>query len=266
MKGRSTWRAVRVIQTSIERDLRQRHTLWAHGACIGAVVVGVMWLVAAMQLRIGSDSLAWRYLVTLGIGYLSYLLVLRLWAGALVDGRSPLDPGFDIPSWDGAGSRGTQEAFRSGGGGDFGGGGASGDFGVPGDGVGDAAAEVLGEAAKGAVELAAGTDEGAIIAIPVVAIFLIGVAILFGTGSLLLLYFGSDALLAVAVELAFGYAAGRTALRVSREGWIGAAVKLTWKPLLGAVGCAVLLGATIDHFVPAARSLPHAVRLIAASR
>lgn len=187
-------------------------------------------------------------------------------AGALVDGRSPGDPGLDVPSWDGNGSAIPQEVFRTGGGGDFAGGGASGDFGAAGDGLGEAAGEVLGEAAKGALEVVAGADEGVVVVIPVVAIFLIGLAMLLGAGSLLLLYFGSEALLAVAIELAFGYAAGRTALRVTREGWVSAAIRLTWKPLLGAVACAVLLGATIDHFIPAARSLPHAVRLIAASR
>lgn len=37
---------------------------------------------------------------------------------------------------------------------------------------------------------------------------------------------------------------------------------LTWKPLLGAVVCAVLLGVAIDYFVPAANSLPQAIQLL----
>jgi hypothetical protein len=98
--------------------------------------------------------------------------------------------------------------------------------------------------------------------IPVVAIFLIGCAVFFGTGSLLLAYLGWETLLAVAVELAFSYASARLAVRVVREGWLSAALRLTWKPLLGAVVCAVLLGTTIDHFVPEAHSLPHAVKLL----
>lgn len=95
-------------------------------------------------------------------------------------------------------------------------------------------------------------------------IFLVACAILFGAGSLLLLYFGWEVLLTVAVELAFSYVSARTAVRVVREGWLSAAVRLTWKPLLGALVCAVLLGAALDYFVPAAHSLPHAIQLMKA--
>jgi len=49
---------------------------------------------------------------------------------------------------------------------------------------------------------------------------------------------------------------------VEREGWLTAAVRLTWKPLLGALVCAVALGAAIDHFLPDVRSLPQAVRIL----
>jgi hypothetical protein len=150
-------------------------------------------------------------------------------------------------------------SIQAGGGGDFGGGGASADF------VSDANNEVLGEVAKGALEVAAGADEGAIVAVPVVTVFLVGVAVLFGAGSLLLMLLGWEALLAVAIELAFSYVSARTAIRVVREGWLSAVVRLTWKPLLGAVFCAVLLGATIDYFIPSAHSLPQAIRQIRAS-
>ena len=43
-----------------------------------------------------------------------------------------------------------------------------------------------------------------------------------------------------------------------------AAVRLTWKPLLGALVCAVLLGAAIDHFLPDVHSLPEAARALRA--
>ena len=107
-----------------------------------------------------------------------------------------------------------------------------------------------------------GTDEGAVVVVPVVAIFLIGAALILGAGSLAMLFFGWDVLLAVAVELAFSVATARAAMGVEREGWLGTAVRLTWKPLLGALLCAVLLGATIDHVLPQANSLPEAVRII----
>ena len=266
VRNLSNWRSVRLWENNVERQLRQRHWLWLHGWCIGTLVLVVMWAASHLQMRLGSDSLALRYLVTLGVGYLVYLLVLRSWAGALINrSSSHVDFGGDIPSpgsWpdiSGGALRGGHPV-QSGGGGDFGGGGASGDF-------SDAAGTdgAIGELASGALEAAAGADEGAVVVIPVVAIFLIGCALVFGAGSLLLLYFGWEALLTVAVELAFSYVSARTAVRVVREGWLSAAVRLTWKPLLGAVFCAVLLGATIDYFMPAAHSLPQAIKLIRAS-
>jgi hypothetical protein len=114
----------------------------------------------------------------------------------------------------------------------------------------------------GALDLVGGADEGAVFVVPVLAIFLIGVAIVFGAGALVMLYFGWDALLAVAVEIAFSYVSARAVVRIAREGWLAVAVRLSWKPLLGALLCAVLLGAVIDRFMPQVDSLPGAVRVL----
>ena len=121
---------------------------------------------------------------------------------------------------------------------------------------------VLGDIAGGAADALGSADEGAVVVVPVVAIFLIGAALILGAGSLAMLFFGWDVLLTVAVEIAFSVATARAAVGVEREGWLGAAVRLTWKPLLGALVCAVLLGATIDHFLPHVHSLPEALRVI----
>ena len=227
------------------RHLRRRHTLWLHGWLMGLITLGVMWGAAALQRHAGVDSLALRYAVTLGVGYLCYLLLLRIWAGMLVreEERSIDDPGIDVSWPDGSGAP-QDGGLHSGGGGDFGGGGADGGFDAPLD----------------------AADEGAIVIIPVLAVFGAVLAALFGAGWLLLLYFGSEALLAAAVELAFAYTAARTVVRVEREGWLLAAIRLSWKPLLGALVCAVALGALIDHFVPQAQTLAEAVRLWRASR
>lgn len=254
----STWRAVHLPQRALEQRLRQRHSLRLHGLCIGSFTLALMWGVSHLQRVLGVDSLALRYLATLGVGYAAYLLVVRAWAERLVrpgtDGSGG-DASVDLPDIDvprGAGP-------RCGGGGDFGGGGASGDFGgVAGEGLG----EGVGDLAAGALEAAGSADEGAVVLVPVVAIFVIGAAVALGAGALARLYFGWDVLLAVAVELAFSYATARAAMGVEREGWLGAAVRLTWKPLLGALVCAVALGGAIDHFLPQANSLPDAVRLL----
>nr|WP_255428115.1 hypothetical protein [Ramlibacter cellulosilyticus] len=244
--------------------MRRHRPLWLHGWCIGLVVLASMWGASHLQMVLGSDSLALRYAVTLGVGYLAFLCVLRWWAGRLVgergSGGDVPDPAdfVDLPQGSsGCGSVDGTPAFESGGGGDFGGGGASASFDMPSD-----TASAAGDLATGALEAAGSADEGAIVVVPVVVVFLAGLAVLFGVGSLLLLYFGSEVLLAVAVELAFGYVSARTAVRMAREGWLTAAVRLTWKPLLGALVCAVIVGALLDRFVPEAKSLPQAVKVM----
>ena len=265
MKNFSKWHSVRLWESMAHR-LRQRHWLRLHGFCIGTLVMAAMWGVANLQMRLGMQSLALRYLLTLGAGYLMYLLTLRLWAGALLSHRHDLGSGSPDASFsevdfsfmhDGAAP--NWPGLKSSGGGDFGGGGASGDFSGE-SGAGTALNDGSDSLVSDAIEAASGADEGAIVVIPVVAVFMIGMALIFGVGSLLMLYFGWEALLAVAVELAFTYVSARTAVRVAREGWLLAAVRLTWKPMLGALTCAVLLGALIDHFIPTAQSLPQAIR------
>jgi hypothetical protein len=261
------WRQVRAWEHEQRTRLRKRHALWLHGWCIGLLVLGTMWATSHALMLLGSESLAWRYLVTLGAGYLAFLAVLRVWAGLLVGEEPDVDPG-DAADLASEAADAAVEALadrvpmpdvplRSGGGGDFGGGGAQADFGEVAD-----AGSLVGDVAGGALEAAGSADEGAVVVVPVVAVFVIGCLVLFGFGSLLLTYFGWEVLTTAAVEIAFSYVSARTAVRVVREGWLAAAVRLTWKPLLGALVCAVALGAMLDTFVPQARSLPHAVQLI----
>ncbi|RQO81677.1 hypothetical protein [Acidovorax sp. FJL06] len=279
-KGGSTWRSVRMPHHgTVARSLQQRYSLRWHGLLIGSFTLLLMWGSAHVQRLLGVDSLALRYLVTLSVGYLGYLLVLRLWAARLVqrqrasDGDSGVGDAVDLAAdlpWPsgGGGGGGARVPLPRAGGGDFGGGGASGDLGWAsgladaGGAASDSGASALGDLASGAADALGSADEGAVVVVPVVAIFLIGAALILGAGSLAMLFFGWDVLLTVAVEIAFSVATARAAVGVEREGWLTAAVRLTWKPLLGALVCAVLLGATIDHFLPHVHSLPEAVRAL----
>ncbi|MBT9512164.1 MAG: hypothetical protein IV104_07440 [Acidovorax sp.] len=273
-KGSSTWRSVRMPHHgAVARSLQQRYSLRWHGLLIGSFTLLLMWGTSHAQMLLGVDSLALRYLVTLSVGYLGYLLVLRTWAARLVrQDRDAGDGSLEVPdvSWPGNGSSGGgsgQVPLPRTGGGDFGGGGASGDLGggwTQGLSSGGSSSDssALGDLASGAADAIGSADEGAVVVVPVVAIFLIGAALIFGAGSLAMLFFGWDVLLTVAVEIAFSVATARAAVGVEREGWLTAAVRLTWKPLLGALVCAVLLGATLDHFLPHVHSLPEAVRAL----
>ncbi|MDP9876587.1 hypothetical protein J2W25_001551 [Variovorax boronicumulans] len=238
MKVLSNWRSVRLWETQVERDLHRDHSLRTHGLLIGTFTLLLMWGVSALQMHLlHVESLAVRYLVTLGVGYVGYLCVLRWWAQRLVERRTEIEaPDVDL-GVDGSGDHGCVTDATEG-------------------------TSALSDVASGALDAAGGADEGAIIVVPVLAIFLLCVAVVLGAGSLVLLYFSWDALLAVAIEVAFSYVSARAAVRVAREGWLMAAVRLTWKPLLGAVVCAVALGALIDHFMPQVHSLPEAVRVL----
>lgn len=254
MKVLSNWRSVRLWETQVERDLHRNYSLRTHGILIGSFTLLLMWCVSALQMHLlHVDSLAVRYFLTLGVGYLGYLLVLRWWAKRLVEGRE-LGVDVDVPDVDFGGGSAGGSGVRGGGSHGHASVGESGGSGGGGSGLSDVAG--------GALDVAAGADEGAVIVVPVVAIFLICTAVVLGAGSLVLLYFSWDALLAVAVEVAFSYVSARAAVRVAREGWLMAAVRLTWKPLLGAVVCAVALGALLDHFMPQVDSLPEAVRVL----
>ena len=277
----SSWRSVRMPHhATVARTLQQCYRLRWHGLLIGSFTLLLMGCSAHVQMLLGVDSLALRYLVTLSVGYLGYLLVLRAWAARLVRQRKSADNGIDggggdaldlvteLP-WPRGGCSDVGVPLPRIGGGDFGGGGASGDFDGPGpsglpDAVLDGGSEssTLGDLAGGAADAIGSADEGAVVVVPVVAIFLIGAALILGAGSLVMLFFGWDVLLTVTVELAFSVATTRAAVGVEREGWLTAAVRLTWKPLLGALVCAVLLGAAIDHFLPDVHSLPAAVRAL----
>ena len=176
----SNWRSVRLLESRLEHDLRQRHAFWLHGFFIGLVTLGLTWGASHAQMLLGVESLALRYLVSLGLGYLGYLLMLRLWAGALVrrhrqqDGWSSLDGGW--PGSDGSGCAAPRmPQMHSGGAGDFGGGGASGDFSGAADAPGiEESADAAGNMVSGALEAAGSADEAAVVVVPVVAIFLIG--------------------------------------------------------------------------------------------
>lgn len=275
MKRGVNWRPVRAMERHVERELHQRHSLRLHGVVMGTSMLLLTWGLSHVQMVLGVESLAVRYLVSLGLGYLAYLGLLRWWAGRLLSRQGAGADFPDLPDLpDGVLSLhgGTGErppSIHLGGGGDFAGAGASGDFSADsalaiadqGGSVVSGVVDAAGQALSGAAD----ADEGVVVVIPVLAIFMILAAVVASAGALAVLYFGWEALLAVAVEVSFACAAANATGRLAREGWFFAAVRLTWKPMLGAVLAGVLLGAMLDYFVPQAHSLPEVLRLLRAT-
>eukprot|EP01034_Spumella_vulgaris_P001332 gene1332-1752_t len=174
--SRRRWTSVRMTARDVAHDLQQRHSLRWHGLCIGSLTLLGMLVAAWVQKLAGVHMLSVRYAITLTVGYGIYLLVLRWWASRLlgdeeesadVDGVDALDVALDVADL-------ARAVPRSGGT-------RMPDVPSLGD-VADGAdaGKSLGELASGALDGLGSADEGAVVVIPVVAIFLIGAAVLAG--------------------------------------------------------------------------------------
>ena len=254
------------LQKRLTRRLQERHWLRLHAALTGGLSLAGMSLLSLGLLHVGMDSMALRYGISLACGYLLYLLLVRLWAGCMLRrdwnlGDVPADlPGGLVRT---AGPD-VAGGFESGQGGSFGGGGAQGDWGSDSASLLDSAPS-LGEVASSGssgIDIGdlGGLDEGAVVVVPVLLLFAGLLLAVTGAGSLLWLVFGADLFLTVAVEVAFALLMTRTLYVVEREGWLLAALRMSWKPMLGALVAAVLLGALADWCFPQADTLVQVLR------
>lgn len=243
----------------MRRRLQQRHWLGLHAALTGGLSLAGMSLLSLGLLQAGMHSMAVRYGLALAGGYLLYLLLVRLWAGCMLrrDWEIP-----DVLSGNSGGSSTClhkSAGFESGQGGSYGGGGANGAW-------EDTLAEAAPSSPSG-IDLPDmdlpdmdGLDEGAVVLVPVLLVFTALLVAVTGAGSLLWLVFGADLFLAVAVEVAFALLMARTLYVVEREGWLLVALRLSWKPVLGALIVAVALGALGDWLFPEADTLVQVLR------
>lgn len=257
-------RRLNSLAAATRRDLQQRYWLRVHVFMIALLTLGGLWLASTVFMLAGVASLGHRYALALPVAYGLYLLLLRLWAQSLarreesqldgIDGANldlPDLPGFDMPAPDGC------PGFHSGGGGDFGGGGASGSWTPDGD-----TAKAMAKLADGAGALLGEADEGIVFVVPL-AVVLGLVALLAGLlGTGVFMLFGVEALVAVTVEVALASVAGSLAYKGFTEGWLASALRHTGRGFLAAWVLSVMLGAGVDHWLPAAQSLPQALRLM----
>ncbi len=258
------WSALHALSRRTQQELRLRHALRLHVAIIAVLTLACLWAVSHGLLMAGVDTLALRYGVAVAVGYVVYLLLLRAWAASLARRESPLDGSGDLPLPDVGGGPGSAPhkvgaveapTCSPGGGGDFGGGGATGQFDAPVG--GDSAGSMI----EGAGELLGGADEGIVVILPLAVV--VGVVMLIGglLGAGVFMLFGVEVLLSVTGEVVLASVAGSVAYKGLSEGWLSAAWSRTWRGALAALVCAVALGATLDLGVPQARSFPHAIEL-----
>lgn len=112
------------------------------------------------------------------------------------------------------------------------------------------------------MKVAAGVDEAVVVVVPIAVA--VGIALLLAAlfGFVVVGVFGVEIVLGVAVEIAFVSAGGALAYKARREGWLRFALRRTIAPALAVIVLAAVLGWGVDHWLPEARSLPHAVRLL----
>lgn len=213
------------------------------------MLTGTAGLAASFTLLHGGvESMLTRYPLAVGCAYLAFLAMLWLWLRTKADDY--LDGSFDIPlpsgSHDGASISLEHEPVFSGGGGDYGGGGASGSFeldgslpspslpevNIPGgDSVGEAVGEVIG-----------GADEGAIPLVIALLIAALVAVLLFAT--LYIVYLAPALFAELLVDGALSASLYRRMRGLQTRHWLESAVRRTLVPFavtaltLGAIGYA----------------------------
>ncbi|HEY6897097.1 MAG TPA: hypothetical protein VI279_07535 [Rhodocyclaceae bacterium] len=201
-----------------------------------------------------SNPLA-RYPLALLAGYLGFLLALRLWLGYAGFGRYYQTPGVDgsgldlgdaadLPGVDSVAEAALAQA------GEFGGAGASGDWAVA-----ELPEVSLPEVSLPEIEVPdLGADEGCLVVV-LPALVLALVVALVGGLFYYLIYGGPMLLAEAALEGAMAAGFFGSLRRVEDPGWVGGAIRASWKYFLLILGLSMTLAFTLQHYCPQAHTL-----------
>jgi hypothetical protein len=221
---------------------------------------GFAFLSSFLMLRFGLESMALRYPVSLGFGYLFFLFLLWVWL------RNVADSFFDIPVSSGSSpSGGSGESLPTfkGEGGEFGGGGASGSFDDP---IGLVYEDGSGDLIKDVGDPLAGVAEADELAIPIIvivgAVAIASVSLYF---ILYVIYIAPLILAEVLVDGVLSYALFRRIKDLDSPHWIQSVFRKTFWPLLITAVLVAVVGYTLSSYAPGARSIGEAVKQISQS-
>ena len=225
-------------------------------ALLVALTGGFGLLASFTMLQMGVDSMAVRYPLALACAYPFFLLLIWLWL------RTNADDYVDVPDITDLIPRSGRPTgvpeFRSGGG-DFGGGGASGTFEGPLNALDGAAAEPL-KSVSDSVGSVADADE---FAIPLVVIVLaIGIAF----ASLYIVYIAPVLFAEVLVDGALSYALLRRLRGQAPGHWLSSTVRKTVVPFAVTAAFVGAAGAAMAAYAPGATSLGEVMKFAGTQR
>lgn len=237
------------LQRQLERDSFPRIQMGLIVALTGAAG----WLCSFLLLHTGIHSMAWRYPLALGGAYVAFLFLLWVWLRTSASDYADLPDLTDLVPRD---AGGPLPSMVSGGGGDFGGGGASGSFGgsaldaptldAPSD---SGVLSSIGDAASSSFD----ADE---LAIPLIAIALaIGLAL----ASLYVVYLAPALFAEMLFDGVLSYTLYRRLRTADSSHWLGTAFRRTVLPFGLTAVFLMAVGAALGAYAPGAHSLGEAI-------
>jgi hypothetical protein len=247
---------------------KRRHSLRFHMSLILMATVCAGFLATRILLALNIENVVLRYPLTVIFAYLIFFISVKLWLKYVVPvpatqkaQSNSLDlvdvlPALPISGPSG-GSFSIGEAFH-GGGGEFSGAGASGNFGDVQTAFADSGSSVLsggidtgggiGDVAGEAVSSALG-DEGGVVAVVLFAVLAAIMAVVLGAG-VYLVYEAPFILSEAAFEFILAASLVRGTRRIDSADWIGSVFKTTSIPFIVTLVLATLAGYLMHHYFP----------------
>jgi hypothetical protein len=226
---------------------------------LGTVLIGL--LASYLLWEAGLQKMTIRYPISVVISYGGFFVFIRLWLAYIRerDSRTKriLESAGDVPTPDfSQGSLCHETVFETGGG-EFGGGGASGSFDIPGDEFVNGCSEVLTESSGSVAgdlvgETVSGIfDEGAgVIIIPLMIVL----ALVFGA-AFFLIYEAPIILTEAAFEFLLAGVLIRQVKVMDDPNWVGSIFKSTWVPFSFTIAIAIGVGFMLTRIFPEATKI-----------
>ncbi|MEO8344054.1 MAG: hypothetical protein ABI607_00030 [Betaproteobacteria bacterium] len=238
---------IRLIEAQ-RRELRQtfirRFWLRWHMVLMLIATFGAGLLANKLMLLIPVHEMALRWVLALAVSYLAFFGCVRIWLAYV--GARPIygGDGSDVLGSIDPETPGTTSAIFHGGGGQFGGGGASGDW-------GDSSVGSVGNISSGAADI--GDADGC-------GLIILGIAVLAllaaTAGGVVYLLVGAPAMLAdTAFSALLAGGLVKHVRRMDELDWEGSVLRSTWKPFVGVVVMALIAGIVAHLVVPGAHTL-----------